>query len=248
MKKKLFIAFVFISFVFNAQEEKKLSSKYDVDITYSLILQEQGKKKDKYILIVNATNNSKEDLYYSVKNEKDKNVLAMNSLMSGSYGFTKIKVRNSTGLFGDGKSIVGEKTNLITTNNNLLYLVKSGGIYTYETKFKVKKGVKPIVTNSFFKVLKTIDNFDLAISPTMLNGKYISSCGEVKIEIKAGSSAEKGDYLVQTTNGKQFIWLRSSSNTFVRENNKELTLTFHKSSNTYTYFSSDGISCTWIRK
>ena len=248
MKKLFLIVLVLTSYTIFSQEEKVLSVKYGVKITYQLVLEEEGGKKDKYILIVNATNNSSNDLYYPIKIETDDTVKALNSLMTGSTGFTKIKVRNSTGWFGDGKSISGASTDFITVNNNRLYKLNAGGVYSQETTFKVRHGKKPILTNSFSKVLQKLDAFNLAITPQMLTGNYVSSCGNTAISITAKKSQDKGDHLIQATNGKQFIWLKTADGSFKRENNNGITLTYNKSTASYTYATLDGISCNWSKK
>lgn len=250
MKTKItiIIAFLLITIKVSSQEEKQLANKDGVKITYQLLLTEEGKKKDNYILIVNAINESNVDLYYTVPLIKNNTGQWSLPYTPSEKGFTKINVRNSTGLFGDGQSLIGDQTNLFTTNNSLLFELKSGNIYSQETSFKVLKGQKPLITNTFSNTLKILSDFDLLISAEMLNGDYISSCGDIKININTQNSPEKGDYLLQTTNGNQFIWIRSSETSFVRENNPDYTLTFNKNDNSYTYSTSDGINCSWIKK
>tara|TARA_R110002049_G_scaffold56399_1_gene155529 strand:+ start:387 stop:1136 length:750 start_codon:yes stop_codon:yes gene_type:complete len=249
MKKITFIiTFILLSFNVLGQEEIKLGEKKGINITYQLLLQEEQKKKDKYILIVNSTNENISDLYYEVQLVKNNSGELSLPFIQEEQGFTKIKVRNSTGLFGDGKSIIGEQTNLITTNNSILFKIKKGSVLTQETTFKVKKGVKPMITNSFNKTLKELKDFDLKISTEMLNGNFVSSCQEIKVNILFQNSVEKGDYLIQTTNGKQFIWTRTNNTTFVRENSNDFTIIFNKSNNTFNYSTSDGITCVWNKK
>jgi hypothetical protein len=164
-------------------------------------------------------------------------------------GFTKLKVRNAVGIFGGGQSIIGDQTKYKTTEDALLFELKRGNIYTYETTFKVKSGDKPMITNSFLKSLKTVDSFDLKASTKMLNGDYISNCGNFKMNLLMQNNTEHGEHLLQTTNGHQFIWVRLSETTFTRENRTEdYSLTFNKSNNTYTYSTSDGVTCIWSKE
>ena len=228
-------------------QEIQLANKDDIKISYQLLLEEEGKKKDSYILIVNALNESDSDLYYEVSLTKNNQGQWELPIFPEEKGFTKVLVRNSTGLFGDGQSLIGNETDLITTDNTMLFHFKKGDILTQETTFKVKTGKKPLITNTFNKVLKPLENFDLKISGDMLNGDYISSCGDIKININAQNSEEKGDYLLQTTNGNQFIWLRISETTFVRENSDNLTLIFNKDHNNFAYSTTDGINCSWVK-
>lgn len=250
MKTKLLfiIAFLLIANKVSSQEEKQLASRDGVTVSYQLILENEGKKKDSYILIVNTENTSDTDLYYNVELHKDNNGNWALPILPEQKGFTKIKVRNSTGWFGDGQSLIGEQTDYITTNNSILFKIKKGNIYSEETDFRVKKGNKPLITNTYLRRLKKIEEFDLKISSKMLDGNYISSCGNMQINISSGNSTERGDFLTQTTNGKQFIWLRSTTTTFVRENNSDYSLTYNKNNGTFTYSTSDGITCNWKKE
>ena len=243
----IIITLLLLTIKLSAQEEKVLANKNGIKITYQLLLEQKEKKKDKYILIVNAINDSESNLYYEVPLTKDNDGQWNLPYTPEQKGFTKISVRNSTGLFGNGQSIIGDQTTLITTNNSILYEITRGEVYTQETTFKVKTGNTPLITNSFSKTFKDLETFDLKLSADMLKGDYISSCGNIKININVDNTPEKGDYLIQTTNGKQFIWLRSSETTFIRENNEDYTLTFNKNDNSYNYSTSDGITCSWIR-
>ena len=239
---------LFSSIVIVGQEEKVLATQYGIKISYQLVLEDEGNRKDDYILIVHATNTSENNLYYAVPIIEDEQAAAIASLMSGSTGFTKIKVRNSTGWFGDGKSLSGDKTNFVTTDKNNLYEIKKGSIYTQETSFKVKSGKKPIVTNSFIMPLQKLSDFDLEISNEMLEGQYISSCGNMSVTISAKTDAVKGDYLVQTTNSKEFIWIKTDGANYKRENNEDISLIFNKENESFIYSTADGISCTWNKQ
>ncbi len=248
MKTKLLIIILFLSIKSFSQDEKQIGKRNEVKINYQTILKNEGKKKDSYILIVNAENTNKENLYYAVnltKNNEGKWVLPYTP---AEKGFTKIKVRNSTGWFGDGQSLTGDLTDYFTTDNKVLYEIKKSEVYTKETSFKVKKGKKPLITNSFSKSLMELSKFDIRISSKMLDGDYISSCGNIKINVSSGNTTEKGDFIIQTTNGKQFYWIRKSDKTFVRGNNSEYTLSYNKSNATFTYSTSDGINCIWEKK
>ncbi|WP_010232604.1 hypothetical protein [Gillisia marina] len=246
-KTTLFFTTILMTFNCLGQEEIQLADKNDVQISYQLLLEEEGKKKDKYILIVNAINESETDLYYEVPLTENSQGELQLPFIPEDKGFTKILVRNSTGLFGDGQSIIGDQTDLMTTDNSLLFHVKKGEILTQETTFKVKTGVDPLITNTFNKSLKPLENFDIMVTGDMLDGDYISSCGNFNMNLKGENSIERGDYLLQTTNGNQFIWIRTSETTFVRENSDDFALTFNKDESTFKYSTSDGINCTWSK-
>lgn len=247
MKTIFTTIFLLLILKVSAQEEKQIANKDGVNISYQLILEDEGKKKDKYILIVSYENVSEANLYYEVQLTQDDEGNLSLPIIPEEQAFTKIRVRNSTGLFGDGQSLIGDTTEFVTTNNNMLFELKKGNVSSQETTFKVKSGIKPLITNSYLRSIKPIDEFDLMISAKMLDGDYISSCGNLNVNINSGANEEDGDYLLQTTNGKQFTWTRSSETTFVRKNNSDYTLTFNKNNNTFIYATSDGITCTWSK-
>ncbi|WP_405369792.1 hypothetical protein [Nonlabens sp. Asnod2-A12] len=227
-----------------AQEETTLASKNGIKITYQLLLEEETKRKDKYILIVTTTNTNDQDLYYEIPmlTPDFKNSIEMNASLAN---FAKIKIRNSTGMFGDGVSVTGEETTLLTTANTSLMLIRSGEMLHSETTFKVRSGKKPLITNSFTRLFKPLNEFDLQISSAMIDGNYTSTCGNILINIESGKDPTKGDIIIQTVNGKQFTWLRTTDTTFIRENNDGYTLSYNQNKESFHYSTSDGISCTW---
>lgn len=244
----ILIFFFLIAIKSFGQEIILLEKRNDVKVSYKLILENSSEKKDSYIIIVDAENTSSEDLYYEVplypNGQGDYN-LPIDRFMKG---FTHVEIKNSTGIFGNGESIIGDETKYITTDNTQLFKLKKGDRYSSETSFKVKKGTKPIIINKLLKSPEKIDKFDLKISRKMLEGNYISSCGDIEINVKTATSQEQGNYLVQTTNGREFIWLPKTESTFFRKNTDYYSLTFDKSNSSYSYVSEDGIKCYWEKK
>lgn len=247
MKKFLFTVLLAIPLLQFSQEDIKLNKKNGIEVSYQLLLSDEGKKKDQYILIANAINTTSKDFYYSVPLIKGSNGKYTLSPFGQEKGFTKVKVRNSTGLFGDGQSIIGELTKMFTVNKHVLFVVKKGETYSEETKFKVKKGVKPLITNTFSKVFKDLSDFDLEISKEMLDGSYTSSCGDFILTIEANENVEKGDFLIQTVNGKKFIWLRDNNLAFKREDVKGYSIIYNKENLSFKYSANDGVKCNWVK-
>lgn len=250
MKTKLFLIITLFSFTkLISQQEKRIAVKDSVEITYQLLLKGHTSKKDKYILIVNAINKSNTDKFYVTPLAKPSSINQSTVSQAGtSPGFTRVKVRNSTGMFGNGASIKGEFTGLITTNNEAIYVIRKGNIYTQETSFRVLKGTAPLITNTFTKTFNDLSNYDLRLTPKMINGDYISDCGDIRLNLNASKDETGKDIVIQTINGKQFIWIRTSEDTFVRRNNcNEATLTFNKTTNSFQYSTVDGVYCDWVK-
>ncbi|GAA4850027.1 hypothetical protein [Algivirga pacifica] len=229
----------------SAQQETVIGTKDGIKVSYQLLLKDEGKKKDKYILIVNAVNETDQDLYYAVPLIPDAEGNLAMPFSDEEQGFSKVRVRNSTSIFGAGRSVVGEQTELYTTNNELLFLVKKGGHYTNETTFKVEAGNKPLLTNTFTNIVKPLGAYDIKISPAVVNGDYVASCGDVRLNLSFQTTEEDGEHLVATVNGQQFIWLKSTETSFVRKDSNEFTLTYDSHTQSFHYATSDGMLCTW---
>ena len=76
---------------------------------------------------------------------------------------------------------------------------------------------------------------------------HISSCGNIRLNLNASKDETGRDIVVQTINGKQFVWIRKTEDTFVRQNCNEATLTFNKNNNSFQYSTIDGVYCDWIK-
>jgi len=249
MKKTLLILsmIVFLINTIKAQDEVVLTEQNGIKISYKLLLEDKGSKKDKYVLIAKIENIGDVDKYYSVPLEQqDDGTMAISALTNLS--FAKISVRNATGMFGGGLTVNGEQTKYITTGNNILFVLKKGIIVNGESKFKVKTGQTPMITNSFTKSLSELKDFNIKIFSNLLNGNYISSCGNFILNISAEKTAENGEHLIQTVNGKQFIWTRKSETTFTRKGCSGFSLTYNKGSKSFTYSTTDGIVCEWKKE
>ncbi|PHR69712.1 MAG: hypothetical protein COA67_09925 [Lutibacter sp.] len=243
MKRIVIIATLLLSVGAVAQEEIKVGSKYGVDINYTLLKTKEAKKKDVYLIVATATNTNDYDLYYTARK--------VGTAYDNS--FTKIKVRNATGIFSKGRSIHGNNLNVKTTEG-LLSVIKAGEIYNFENTFRVKKGVKPMITNTFIRQLKNYEDFTILLNASAVNGEWKTSCGSGSMSLDYGSQNLKNgieektvDAISQVVNGKQFVWLKIADNSFVRQDNNEYTLSYNNDTGMFKYSTSDGITCDWSK-
>ena len=130
---------------------------------------------------------------------------------------------------------------------HVLFVIKQQQTYSQETKFKVKTGVKPLITNTFSNVFKKLTDFNLEITKDVLNGNYSSSCGKFTFNLMAEENAEKGMFLTQTVNGNNFIWIRESDLVFKREDIEGYSIIYNKDKKSFKYSSSDGVKCVWSK-
>ncbi len=231
-----------------AQNKNEFISDQGVVITYKLDLLLNGKRKDKYKLTIKTINPMETDLFYAVKLHKNDQRKWIPSVVPMERSFAKIKVKNSLGWFGDGVPLIGDKTNIRLENDYILFKLEKDKEYSYDLFFKVKSNSKPIINNSFLKYLLIKDKFDLEFNSKMIDGKYMSSCDAILIDLHFRNSKKKGDYLVQVVNGKEYVWLRRNIATFTREDDSEYWLTFDKRKMRFSYSSPDGTICKWNKE
>jgi hypothetical protein len=242
----LTISLFFYSFS-QAQDKLTLNNQDGIYVTYELTKIEEGSKKDTYLAVVKAENKNDYDVFYSIPLTKQANGSTAISILENKL-FAQSSVRNSTGLFGDNINLTGQETKLITNDNKILYSISKGNFITAEKEFKVKKGAKPILTNTFLLPLKSIDNFDIAVNEATINGDWISNCGNIQMTLTMAKNEKNETVIQQLINGKQNIWRKTTANTFEKLNDKTTTLSYNKQNNSFSYSTTDGVSCVWTKK
>ena len=240
------LLFFFYSFL-QAQDKIVLNNQDGIYVTYELTKIEETAKKDTYLAIVKAENKNDYDVFYEVPLTKQANGTTAISILENK-SFAQIIVRNSTGMFGDNIDLVAKESKFVTNDTKILFTIPKGTFITNEKEFKIKNGVKPILTNTFLISFKTLDNFDLALSEATINGEWISNCGNIQMTLSLTKN-EIGEIVIQQLiNGKQNIWRKTNSNTFEKINDKTVTLSFDKKNNNFNYSTSDGVACVWTKK
>ena len=242
----LTISLFFYSCV-QAQDKLTLNNQDGIYVSYELTKIEGGSKKDTYLAVVKAENKNDYDVFYSVPLTRQANGSTMVSILENKL-FAQSSVRNSTSLIGDNINLSGQETKFITNDNKILYSISKGNFITAEKEFKVKTGVKPILTNTFLLPLKSIDNFDIALNETTINGDWTSNCGNIQMTLTIAKNEKNETVIQQLINGKQNIWRKTSANTFEKLNDKTTTLSYNKQNNSFTYSTTDGVSCLWTKK
>lgn len=248
MKKKiLFITLLAFAFITSfSQAEKVLSSQNGFEIAYQA-QKISDANKDKWLISVTAVNKTDIPLFYGLPTLKQNDgSYAMNALAS-QYS-SKVTVRNATGfLASDGVKIKGEITKYFTENKGtVLMQYDPGRIYNYENTINVKHGETPIVTVSHSYPLKKMSEFNIEASATLIDGDYKTSCGANSFSLSMKDENGKS-FLLQSVNGKQIKWLKSSATLFLKDNDTNSTLSYNKDKKTFAFSSSDGINCEWTK-
>jgi len=236
----------FYSFL-QAQDKVSLNNQDGIHVSYELTKLNEGSNKDTYLAVIKAENKNDYDVFYGIPLVKQANGTTSISILENKL-FAQSSVRNSTGLFGDNINLTGHETKLFTNDNKILYTIPKGEFITSEKEFKVKKGVKPILTNTFLMSLKSIDNFDVALNEATVNGDWTSNCGNIQMALTIGKN-ERGETVIQQLiNGKQNLWKKATSNTFEKVNDINAKLSYNKQNNSFNYSTTDGVSCMWTKK
>lgn len=247
MKTFLLAACLSICYSLTAQEKITLNTQDGIQVTYELTKMDDGDKKDTYLVIVKAENTNDHDVYYSIPLTKQANGTYVVPVTANLL-FAQTSVRNSTSLFGDQVNLKGTETKITTNDNKLLYTIAKGSFITGEQKFKVKKGAKPVLTNTFLLSLKPLDYYDVAINETMINGDWVSDCGNIQMNLTMTKN-EHGDVMLQQlVNGRQNNWVKKTAHTFEKTADSNATLSFNKTNGSFTYTNTDGVLCVWKRK
>lgn len=247
MKKTIItLIAIFTCFLSFSQNEKLLSNQNGFEIAYKAQKLEEG-KKDKWLVTVTAINKTDKPLYYALLTMKQ-NDGSIKANPLGALFSSKVTVQNATGfLSSDGVKIKGEESDLFTENKtSILYKYDAGRIYNYESTINVKHGDTPIVTISHFFPLKAINEFNIETSSVLIDGDYKTTCGQTSFSLSLQDQTGK-TVLIQSINGKQIKWIKTSATLFAKENDTNTTLSYNKEKKTFSYSSSDGISCEWSR-
>jgi hypothetical protein len=228
------------------QFEKVLSSQNGFEIAYQAQKISDG-NKDKWLITVTAINKTDNPLYYAIPSQKQGDGSFSVSPLAAQFS-SKVTVRNATGfLSSDGVKIKGEISSLFTENKtNILAQFDPGRIYNYENTINVKKGDTPIVTVTHLYPLKKLSEFNVEISSALIDGDYKNSCGSNSFSVSMKEEYSK-TFLLQSINGKQIKWIKTSPTLFVKENDTNSTLSYNKDKKTFAFSSSDGINCEWTK-
>ncbi len=245
--KFLLLSFLVLSFYVQGQDVITMNSQDGVEVSYQLTKISAGSKKDSYLVVIKAENKNDFDLFYSVPLSKQADGSSTLSALANK-SFAQSTVRNSTGLFGDNVNLNGSETKMMTNDDRLLFTITKGGFITGEKEFKVKTGIKPIITNTFLMPMKSIDNFDLAVNEGIVNGDWIANCGNIQMSLVMMKNEKNELVIQQSVYGKKNIWKKTTANTFQKAEDKTSILSYNKKDNNFTYSNEDGVICSWNRK
>lgn len=239
-----------LSSLTQAQTTAALNGQDGVIVKYELSKISDNDKKDKYIIVATAVNTNDYDLYYAVPMTKGADgKYKLNSYDNKS--FCEVRSKNAIGILGflgESAKLTGEETSINTRGNAVLFRVRKGQTIRADVRFSVKPDQLPIVSNSFRMRLKKMEEFDLVINNSMVNGRWKASCGDVEMSLIFVKNEQGQSMITQYVNGRQQVWFMISENYFEKPGDKNATLTYNKSANIFTYTNFDGVICIWSKK
>lgn len=144
--KKLIFALLFCSSLM-AQDFQLLHSSDGIDIFYKIkMIDDTGKKNDKYLIDLKFINTTEKDYYYESKLKESK-------YDNDNFNFGLVSFHNVANIFtNDQIHLRGDKTNL-SHKGNPIYILKAKKTYTSSSTFKMEKGNEP---NISFTILNHI--------------------------------------------------------------------------------------------
>lgn len=247
MKKNLLtLCSVFACLLSFSQTPIVLSNQNGFEIAYKAQKLNEG-KKDEWLVTVTAINKTEKPLYYALQTMKQNNGSITASPLATLFS-SKVTVRNAVGfLAADGVKIKGEESELFTENKtSILYKYDADRIYNYENTINIKHGDTPIITITHYYPLKNLSEFNIETSSALIDGDYKTSCAQTTFSLSLKDQNNQ-TILIQSINGKQIKWIKTSATLFTKENDSNTTLSYNKEKKTFSYSSSDGINCEWSK-
>lgn len=136
--KKIILAFLFCNLL-NAQEFQLLSSSDNIEIYYKIkMIDDTGKKNNKYLIELKYSNISDQDFFYESYPKQSK-------YDSDNFNFGFVDFHNVAFLSTDGVNLKGDRTNL-SHKGNPIFMLKSKKIYTNSSTFRMEKGTEPNIS------------------------------------------------------------------------------------------------------
>ncbi|RYF26772.1 MAG: hypothetical protein EOO42_00515 [Flavobacteriales bacterium] len=137
MKNLLFLLLFITSGVF--AQDSVLTELNGIEISYKLTKLSDDEKKDSYLIVVKATNVNMYDAFYQAPKG------------GVNHFFVTVTIRN----VNKEVSLTGNESRLLTSDGKLYYLKPFGSV-SVEKKFKIDKGIKPVLTPKFLHELTSI--------------------------------------------------------------------------------------------
>lgn len=238
----LFTAILISAITFS--QNTVLSNKDNVVVAYQATFLESIKKKDRFLITGTLTNNNNYDLYYSMRTKiNDKGV----RVIDGSATLARVKVQNSRTFIGNTALVSGTKTDLETTSEEVLYVIKANSTIAFETRFRIPKGAQPIVSNTFLKNLMPLSSFDLKLTNRSIQGSWMTNCGGAVFTLNLVQDATNKQFIQQNINGKLINWNRVSETRFERAGDHLTSIIYDKKTASLYYQNVDGSKCSWSK-
>ena len=227
-----------------AQSTDTVRSKDGITVTYTLIKTSGGDKHDWYRLEMSARNDNPHDVYYAK--------YAATTTTPNTYSFSRVIVYNTSRLEGFGRTTIpvqGDATEMKTDRNMMLFRISAGRRISAGAEFTVKTGQQPNVFFGLDGPFQQLNAFKLVMQAEPLaGGTWISSCGNVPMELQQISQPGGRIELRQRVNGRDQTWVKNAQGIFEKPGDPGARVSWNSVGNVYTYTNDDGVVCLWQKK
>ena len=227
-----------------AQSTDTVRSKDGITVTYTLKKTSTGDKHDWYHLDLFARNDNPHDVYYAK--------YSATTTTPNTYSFSRVIIYNTSRLEGFGGTTIpvqGDATGMKTDRNMILFRIAVGRQIRTTQEFTVKTGQRP---NVFFGIdgpFQKLDAYKLVVSSEPVTaGLWVSSCGNVSMDLQQVTQTGGRIELKQRVNGREQTWVRNAQGVFEKPGDTSARLSWNSVGNVYTYTNDDGVVCLWQKK
>lgn len=227
-----------------SQGTDTIRSKDGITVTYTLKKTSAGDKHDWYRLDMSARNDLPHDVYYSK--------FSASTTTPNTYSFSRVIIYNTSRLEGFGGTTIpvqGDATGMKTDRNMMLFRIGAGRRISTSAEFTVKSGQQPNVFFGLDGPFQKLETFKLVMSSEPVSAAtWISSCGNVAMELQQSPQPDGRIELRQRVNGREQVWIRNAQGIFEKPGDPGARVSWNSVGNVYTYTNDDGVVCLWQKK
>ena len=232
------------STVTKAQGTDTVRSKDGITVTYTLKKTSVGDKHDWYRLDISARNDLPHDVYYSK--------FSASTTTPNTYSFSRVIIYNTSRLEGFGGTTIpvqGDATGMNTDRNMMLFRIGAGRRISAGVAFTVKTGQQPNVFFGLDGPFQKLEAFKLVMSSEPVSAAtWISSCGNVPMDLQQVTQPGGRIELRQRVNGRDQVWVSNAQGIFEKPGDAAARVSWNSLGNVYTYTNDDGVVCLWQKK
>ena len=253
---------VLLSAAWAGRAQNVLRTQDGITIRATSELLEKSDKKDKFRVIITASNGNPQDMFYAVQKKPQPNGTTGLG-KSDPRHFVEVMLTNPGSLkdfMGGTIKLSGDQTSELTGRDEILFRIPAGAGITGEMTILVRSGKQPEFSCQFTGPIRSRDAFlggtDVPVSgqpgqPGMIpTGTMVwtSSCNNPDQQLFRRPGSNGKQELVMTYRGKQTVWQQISAGVYEKPGRPGARITHEPAADIYTYTHIDGAICIWRRR